>query len=125
VQHQLRCQQRRLQLRYQPRRQFQRLHQGKSETINLVTQNMAFDTKLITVPVGVEVTVNFENKDKIGHNLAVYMDKSAAKSIFIGEIISSKAVVYNFRAPEHPCSPGTVYHGVSAIKTWTSGYIHF
>jgi plastocyanin len=80
--------------------------QGKSVTINLVTQNMAFDTKVITVPAGADVTVNFENKDKIGHNLAVYTDKSAAKSIFVGEVITSKAVVYKFKAPE---TPGTYF----------------
>jgi plastocyanin len=80
--------------------------QGTSITINLITQNMAFDMKVITVQAGADVTVNFENKDKIGHNLAVYTDKSAAKSIFVGEVITSKAVVYKFKAPE---TPGTYF----------------
>jgi plastocyanin len=72
-------------------------------TINLTAQGMAFDTKTISVPAGADVTVIFENKDKIPHNLAVYTDKSAAKGIFVGEVITGpKTITYRFTAPTNP-----------------------
>jgi plastocyanin len=72
-------------------------------TINLTAQGMAFDRKTISVPAGADVTVIFENKDKIPHNLAVYTDKSAAKGIFVGEVITGpKTITYRFTAPTNP-----------------------
>jgi plastocyanin len=72
-------------------------------TINLSAQNMAFDTKAITVPAGASVTVVFDNKDKVSHNFALYTDKSGAKSIFVGELIAGpKSVTYSFTAPAIP-----------------------
>ncbi len=68
---------------------------------------MAFDRKTISVPPGADVTVTFENKDKAPHNLAVYLDKSAAKVIFVGEVITGpKTITYHFTAP---ADPGTYF----------------
>jgi plastocyanin len=72
-------------------------------TINLTAQGMAFDRKTISVSAGADVTVIFENKDKVPHNLAVYTDKSAAKGIFVGEVITGpKTITYRFTAPTNP-----------------------
>ena len=76
-------------------------------TINLTAQGMAFDRKTISVSAGADVTVIFENKDKVPHNLAVYTDKSAAKGIFVGEVITGpKTITYRFTAP---ATPGTYF----------------
>lgn len=76
-------------------------------TINLTAQGMAFDRKTISVSAGADVTVIFENKDKAPHNLAVYTDKSAAKGIFVGEVMTGpKTITYRFTAPT---TPGTYF----------------
>ena len=75
----------------------------QSVTINLVAQNMAFDTKQISVPAGAAVTVIFNNKDTgIRHNFAVYQNLSGGqnKTVFVGDIITGPATVaYRFMAP--------------------------
>jgi plastocyanin len=80
---------------------------GNTVTINLVTENMAFDTTTITVKAGSEVVVNMNNKDRIGHNLAVYTDQSASQVIFKGEIFGGPATrTFTFTAPS---TPGTYF----------------
>jgi plastocyanin len=80
---------------------------GNTVTINLVTENMAFNTTTITVKAGSEVVVNMNNKDKIGHNLAVYTDQSASQVIFKGEIFGGPATrTFTFTAPS---TPGTYF----------------
>jgi plastocyanin len=80
---------------------------GNTVTINLVTENMAFDTSTITVKAGSEVVVNMNNKDRIGHNLAVYTDQSASQVIFKGEIFGGPATrTFTFAAPS---TPGTYF----------------
>ncbi len=65
---------------------------GGAATVDLIAENLAFDTSTITVPAGAEVTVNFDNQDDgIPHNVAVYTDSSAAEEIFVGEIITGGA----------------------------------
>lgn len=72
-------------------------------TIDLVAENNAFDTGTITVPAGSGVTVNFDNRDTVPHNLAVYETASAENAIFVGEIFSGPAqMTYAFTAPEEP-----------------------
>jgi plastocyanin len=76
---------------------------GQSVTINLTAQGMAFDKSTITVPAGAMVTLNFDNKDSIPHNFALYTDSSATKSIFVGNIINGpKTITYTFTAPATP-----------------------
>ena len=81
---------------------------GRSVTVEIAAENMAFDTSTITVPAGAEVTMNFENRDDgIPHNVAVYTDPSAAKEIFVGDIITGpERATYTFTAPE---TPGTYF----------------
>jgi plastocyanin len=76
---------------------------SQSVTLNLSAEKLAFDTSTITVPAGAEVTVIFNNKDSIPHNLAVYETSAANKEIFIGEIFSGpKVISYQFTAPAEP-----------------------
>jgi plastocyanin len=80
---------------------------GKVVTIDLITQNMAFDKSGITVPAGAQVTINFNNKDKVGHNFAAYTSEAATTSIFIGQIITGPSTItYTFTAP---AAPGTYF----------------
>jgi cytochrome c oxidase subunit 2 len=73
---------------------------------DLTALNIAFDTGTITVPAGVEVMINFDNKDNgIPHNFAVYTDSSATKAIFVGQIVTGpKIITYTFTAPQTPGS---------------------
>jgi cytochrome c oxidase subunit 2 len=70
--------------------------------IELVAQNIAFDKSTITVPAGVEVMINFDNKDNgVPHNFAVYKTSAAQDKIFSGQIITGpKRITYTFTAPE-------------------------
>ena len=73
-------------------------------SIMLTAKNMAFDKKTITVPAGASVTMTFDNKDAgVPHNFALYQDSSAAKAIFVGEIITGPSnTTYTFTAPSTP-----------------------
>jgi len=72
-------------------------------TIDLVAENIAFDTDTITVPAGSEVTVNFDNRDAVPHNFAVYENSAGENPIFVGEIFTGPAqMTYTFTAPEEP-----------------------
>ncbi|WP_238320354.1 cupredoxin domain-containing protein [Methanoculleus bourgensis] len=77
---------------------------GKTATVDLTAENIAFDTDTITVPAGAEVTVNFNNKDSgVPHNFAVYTDSSASQSIFKGDTVTGPATTtYTFTAPSEP-----------------------
>ena len=75
---------------------------GQNVTISLTAQNMAFDKSTITVPAGASVTINFNNKDNIAHNFALYTNSSATTSIFVGKIITATQTIYNFTAPSTP-----------------------
>ncbi|HDR73782.1 MAG TPA: hypothetical protein ENN85_07720 [Methanoculleus sp.] len=76
---------------------------GQSVTIDLVAENVAFDTGTLTVPSGAEVTVSFDNRDSVPHNLAVYETVSADNPVFVGEIFSGPAqMTYTFTAPGEP-----------------------
>ncbi|MCM2466566.1 hypothetical protein DIC75_09660 [Methanoculleus sp. CWC-02] len=77
---------------------------GEVATVDIVADNMAFDTSTITVPAGAEVTMVFDNQDDgILHNVAVYTDSSATEEIFVGETITGpETTTYTFTAPEEP-----------------------
>ncbi len=73
-------------------------------TINLTAVNMAFDKFDLVVHAGEGVTIVFENKDSgVPHNFAAYEDNTAAKAIFVGEVITGpKTITYQFTAPAEP-----------------------
>ena len=76
---------------------------SQSITVNLTAQNIAFDTKQITVPAGAAVTVIFKNQDTgIRHNFSVYQNLTGGqtKAIFVGDIITGpNTITYHFTAP--------------------------
>lgn len=76
--------------------------EGGNVTVELVAENLAFDQNTLVVPPGAEVTVNFENRDTVPHNLAVYQTSAANDPIFVGEIINPGSTIYTFTAPEEP-----------------------
>ena len=67
---------------------------------------MAFDTSTIVVSAGGLVTVNFDNKDSVPHNFAVYTDSGAQTAIFQGQKITATIITYTFTAP---ATPGTYF----------------
>jgi outer membrane protein assembly factor BamB/plastocyanin len=75
----------------------------ENATVDLVAENIAFNTDTITVPAGAEVTVNFDNRDSVPHNFAVYENPSAMTPIFVGEIFTGPGeMTYTFTAPDEP-----------------------
>lgn len=80
---------------------------GQSVTVNISAENIAFDKGTITVPAGADVTIVFDNKDRVPHNVAFYETEAAAKAIFVGEVITGpKTISYRFTAPS---TPGTYF----------------
>ena len=80
---------------------------SKSITIDISAENIAFNKGTITVPAGADVTIVFNNKDRVPHNVAVYETQVATRSIFVGEVFTGlKTVNYRFTAPS---TPGTYF----------------
>ncbi len=76
---------------------------GEAVTIDLVADDLTFDTTEITVPAGAEVAINFDNQDGSPHNFALYADATAQEPVFVGEIVTGgQAVEYRFTAPDEP-----------------------
>jgi cytochrome c oxidase subunit 2 len=81
---------------------------GSHVMISLTAQNIAFDKSRISVPAGVRVMIDFNNKDKgVPHNFSVYKTSAARDQIFSGKIITGPGrITYTFTAPE---TPGTYF----------------
>jgi plastocyanin len=79
---------------------------GGPVTVTIVAQNLQFDPTTITASAGVQVTVNFDNRDAgVLHNVAFYTNRSASSAIFVGEITTGPVVVdEGFTAPSTPGS---------------------
>jgi plastocyanin len=89
-------------------------------TVDLVSENNAFDKSTITVPAGARVTVNFNNRDSgVPHNFAVYETEAAEKAIFVGQIITGlEKTEYTFDAP---VVPGTYFFRCDIHPTQMTG----
>lgn len=80
---------------------------GQAVTVDISAQNIAFDKNTITVPAGANVTLVFNNKEAIPHNVAIYTTEAATEVIFVGQVITGpKTITYNFTAPT---TPGTYF----------------
>ena len=87
---------------------------GGPVTVNIAAQNLQFTVRQITASAGVPVTVVFENREAVPHNVAFYTNRSASSPIFKGELITgprtvtetftspSSAGSYFFRCDAHP-----------------------
>jgi plastocyanin len=71
----------------------------------VIASDMKFDQESITIRGGSAWRLQLVNEDAAPHNVAIYADESAGKSLFVGELISSATVVYQVPALE----PGTYF----------------
>lgn len=74
---------------------------GEGVTVQLVAENISFDQDSLTAPAGAQVTIEFENRDAVGHNFALYESDAAEEAIFQGEIVTEDTT-YQFQAPDEP-----------------------
>jgi len=72
--------------------------------VDLSAQNIAFSTSQIEVPAGKPFVIRFNNKDSVGHNVAIF--DASGKVVYRGEIFSGPKTV-DYQVPA--LQPGT-YH---------------
>ena len=78
---------------------------GEAVTINISASRSRFDKDTITVPPGADVTIIFDNQDRVPHTLSVYETSAAVEAIFVGEVVSGPGTItYRFTAPSVPGS---------------------
>jgi plastocyanin len=81
---------------------------GPTNTLTDITisaANVAFNTDTITAAAGKQITVHFDNKDSVAHNIAFFDDKSAKKKIYVGSDVQGGATAdYSFKTPTKPGS---------------------
>jgi plastocyanin len=76
---------------------------GEGEPIEVEAEDIAFQVSEITVVAGSQVTIEFNNRDDVPHNFAVYESEAAAEEIFSGEILPGPAeTTYTFQTPADP-----------------------
>ena len=75
----------------------------ESVEIRISADNIAFNKDELTVPAGAEVTLVFNNKEAVPHNVAVYETDAMEEIIFQGEVFRGpRKVTYTFTAPDEP-----------------------
>src|ERR687892_424735 len=88
----------------------------------MVAEDVQFASDTIELTAGEDVSITFDNRDELQHNVAIYVDEADADAqenpIFQGEIITGTTVTYEFTAPDageyvfqcdvHPAMGGTV-----------------
>lgn len=73
---------------------------GQAEPVAISAANLAFDKSELSVAGGGDVTIEFDNREAIPHNVAVYTGPDAAQPVFQGEIFPGPAKkTYTFKAP--------------------------
>jgi len=84
---------------------------GGGASIDVLTQNFAFDPAEITVPAGEPVTFNFTNADSVPHTFTLYLDEEFTEAIDGGSATESNPKItvafvapgeYYFRCEIHP-----------------------
>jgi plastocyanin len=76
---------------------------GEGEPVEVEAEDIAFQVSEITVAAGSQVTIEFNNRDDVPHNFAVYESEEAAEEIFSGEVLPGPAeTTYTFQAPADP-----------------------
>ena len=84
----------------------------------VVAQGNAFSPATVTVPADKAFSLTLDNKDGAPHNVSIYTDSGASKSISAGEIVSSTTTTqqvpalakgtYFFRCDVHHEMTGTI-----------------
>lgn len=84
---------------------------GGENTVNVKTQNFAFDPAEITVPAGEPITFNFTNADSVRHTFTLYLDEGYTQAIDGGSASADTPEItvsfvdpgdYFFRCEVHP-----------------------
>lgn len=90
-------------------------------TIGLVAENVAFDKDRIEAPAGAAIAIEFDNRDMVEHNFALYRDEQMRSPIFQGTLIGRGSTTYTFTAPSQPgsyyffCNPHPIMKGVFEV----------
>ena len=89
--------------------------------VAITSRDLTFDVATMTVPADSPFSLQLTNLEAAPHNIAIYQDSSAADDVFVGEVISSSAIVYQvpaleagsyfFRCDVHPDMNGTLVAG--------------
>jgi plastocyanin len=94
--------------------------------LNVVAQDIAFDTDTLELTADTPTTITFENRDAgVQHNIAIYEDDTLETVLFQGELITGPETVeyqipplpageYYFHCDVHPNMNGTVVVGEGA-----------
>ncbi|MGH2730102.1 MAG: cupredoxin domain-containing protein, partial [Actinomycetota bacterium] len=90
-----------------------------ASAISVTAENVVFDTDTITLPADEETTIEFENKDSVQHNIAIYADDGADKDFFIGDLITATTVTYEVP----PQKPGEYYFQCDIHPTSMNGTV--
>lgn len=66
----------------------------------ITAKNIQFSKPTLKLPASTEISLTFENKDTVPHNLAIYSDSSRQTPLFNGNIFNGpKQMVYQFSSP--------------------------
>jgi plastocyanin len=80
-------------------------HESGEGEFRLVAENIEFDKDALDFPAATEVTLKFENKEAVPHNVSIYKSKGG-DVIFEGEILNNAGEAdYEFETP----AAGTYY----------------
>ena len=58
----------------------------------------SFDPTVLTLPAGKPTRLFFRNLDPAPHNVAIYTDASASHKLFVGDVVTDAATVYDMPA---------------------------
>jgi plastocyanin len=86
--------------------------------VTIISRDMAFDQQTLTVAARSVWRLQLVNEDAAPHNVAIYRDKSATETVFVGKFVSRATIVYDvpalepgtyfFRCDLHPNMNGTI-----------------
>lgn len=91
-----------------------------SAVVNITAKDTKFDKSTITVPAGVEITVNLTNDDTLIHNISFYPDKNATNAISEGELFKGPNVTKTEKFTS-PAKAGTYYFHCDVHPTEMNG----
>jgi len=79
---------------------------GGGPAVNVAAEGIQFDTDTIDLPGGTPVTIHFENRDPVQHNVAIFTDDTQATVLFSGDLVTGPGSI-DYQVP--PLDPGTYY----------------
>ncbi len=86
--------------------------------VSISADNLKYNKPCLAVPANQEVTLNFDNKEGLPHNVVILKDADSSDSLFSGDIITGpKEVAYQVKA----LPPGTYRFRCSVHPTQMKG----